>query len=56
MEESMRFHIISMEKSKCLGKYSKDGKTSILFFTENMTKELLISIRERNFWKKWKQW
>ena len=34
---------------------SKGGKTSIQLFTENMTKELYVSIME-NIWKKLKQW
>ena len=34
---------------------SKSGKRSIQIFTENMTKELYVSIMEKH-WKKWKEW
>ena len=34
------------KKGKCLGRYQKGGKTSIQLFTENMTKELYVSIME----------
>ena len=44
----MEFHIISMEKkvNAWVG-ISKGGKTSIQFFTENMTKELYVRIMEK---------
>ena len=44
----MEFHIISMEKDKCLAGISKNRKTSIQLFTENMIKELFISIMEKH--------
>ena len=47
--KSMEFHIISMKKkvNTWVG-ISKDGKTSIQLFTENMTKKLYVSIMEKH--------
>ena len=43
----MKFHLISMKNGKCLCWYYKGGKASIQLFTENMTKELYVSIIEK---------
>ena len=37
-----------MEKGKCLAGICKNRKTSIQLFTENMIKELFISIMEKH--------
>ena len=48
MEKSMEFNIISFKKVNFWAGISKSGKTSIQLFTENIAKELFVSIMKKH--------